>query len=140
MAYSSQLLSFNLLVNLVCSPPVSFSFQEEKLPNLPVSSAFGISSALHDYSGMSFAGQSVPFTVTLVSQDGIFFRGRRLRERAMRCTLTVAFLVLFFQFPTCKCLPQIFFSSKLLFLCEKHGNNKVATSLRQHQLRQQPRR
>lgn len=108
--------------------PVSFSFQEEKLPNLPVSSAFGISSALHDYSGMSFAGQSVPFTqLLLVSQDGIFFEAGG-SERAIGCTLTVAFLVLVFSFPLQMFATDILVQNFSFF--EKHGNNKVATSLR----------
>lgn len=127
MAYSSQLLSFNLLVNLICSPQSFFPFRKKsyQICRFPVLLVF------HQFFMITqecllLVSQS-HLQLLLVSQDGIFFRGRRLRE-SNEVHSDSCFSCFSFQFPLANVCHR-YFSSKLLFLCEKHGNNKVATSL-----------
>lgn len=95
--------SLHLLVNLVCSPQSLFPFRKKSYQICRFPVLFGISSALHDYSGMSFAGQSVPFTVTFSLPGWHFLPRPAAQERALRHSDSCFCFNSF-----CKCLPQIF--------------------------------
>lgn len=80
MAYSSQLLFFNILVNLICSPQSFFPFRKKsyQICQFPVFLVFH-QLFMITQECLLLVNQS-HLQLLLVSQDGIFFWGRRLRE------------------------------------------------------------
>lgn len=100
MAYSSQLLFFNILVNLICSPQSFFFFlsgrKVTKFAHFQCFWYFIRSSwLLRNFFWWSIS----PIYSYFWSSRMACFSEAGGSERAMRYTLTVAFLVLVFSFP-----------------------------------------